>query len=95
VIITSTPGSFCFSKCRRFKRDELESYYFENNQNRTIAIFLKPTTTLDPSQITYSLEAGVSEKYPIILDTSDGSVYVRGDLDRERESEFTFQVIAR
>lgn len=29
------------------------------------------------------------------MDPKDGSIYVRGDLDREREPEFTFQVIAR
>jgi hypothetical protein len=37
----------------------------------------------------------VAEKYPVVLDPSDGSIYVRGELDRERESEFTFQVVAR
>ena len=37
----------------------------------------------------------MSERYPIVLDSKDGSIYVRGDLDREREPEFTFQVIAR
>ncbi len=46
-------------------------------------------------QITYYLEDGVAEKYPVVLDPSDGSIYVRGELDRERESEFTFQVVAR
>ena len=46
-------------------------------------------------QITYLLDDGVSDKYPIVLDPTDGSVFVRGELDRERESEFTFRVIAR
>lgn len=38
---------------------------------------------------------GVTDKYPILLDPTDGSIYVRGQLDREQESEFSFQVVAR
>ena len=47
-------------------------------------------------QVTYYLEKGVSDRYPMInLDSKDGSIFVRGDLDRELEPEFTFTVIAR
>lgn len=40
----------------------------------------------------YQLAENDSQNHPIIIDSRDGSVYVQGTLDREAQSEFTFQV---